>query len=206
MGFSALIIVDVQNDFCPGGSLAVPDGDAVVPVINRVSSRFPVVVATRDWHPEGHVSFASAHDGRSPGDLITAGSIEQMLWPDHCVQSTPGSAFHPELDIRPVNMIIHKGTSRTLDSYSGFLETDRKTETGLRGYLAGLGVDEVTVCGLATDYCVCFTTIDARHAGFTTRLLTDACRGINSPTGNLNRAIEHMRNEGVIFVESSELE
>lgn len=205
MSRTALIIVDVQNDFCPGGALAVAEGDQVVGAINRVSATFDVVVATRDWHPTGHVSFASAHRGREIGEMITADGLEQKLWPDHCVQGSKGAQFHPDLDTRPINLILHKGTRTGLDSYSGFLETDRKTSTGLAAYLDGLDVSEVYVCGLATDYCVFFTACDAVDAGFKVRLITDACRGIDQPEGTIERATSRMKEAGVGFVTSAEL-
>jgi nicotinamidase/pyrazinamidase len=205
MSRTALIIVDVQNDFCPGGALAVEEGDQVVPVINRIAPRFDVVVATRDWHPRDHVSFASTHEGHEIGDQIEANGHEQVLWPDHCVQGTRGADFHPDLDLRPVHLILHKGTRSELDSYSGFLETDHRTSTGLAAYLKGLGVSEVTVCGLATDYCVYFTVMDAVHAGFDTRLVTDAARGIDHPEGNLAKATDGMNEAGVRFLTSAEL-
>jgi len=205
MSRTALIIVDVQNDFCPGGALAVDEGDQVVAVINRIAPAFDVVVATRDWHPNDHVSFASNHEGREIGDQIEIDGLEQVLWPDHCVQGTKGADFHPDLDTRPINLILHKGTNSRLDSYSGFLETDHRTSTGLAAYLEGLDVSEVTVCGLATDYCVFFTAMDAVDAGFETRLVTDASRGINQPEGNLGKAIDEMKAAGVRFLTSAEL-
>ncbi len=205
MSRKALIIVDVQNDFCPGGALAVEEGDQVVPVINRIAPNFDVVIATRDWHPTDHVSFASAHEGHEIGDQIEVDGLEQVLWPDHCVQGTKGADFHSELDTRPINLILHKGTSSELDSYSGFLETDHKTSTGLAAYLKGLDVTEVTVCGLATDFCVFFTAMDAVDAGFDTRLVTDAARGINQPEGNLEKATREMKEAGVRFITSAEL-
>lgn len=205
MSRTALIIVDVQNDFCPGGALAVAEGDQVVPVINRISGGYDVVVATRDWHPTGHVSFASTHEGHEVGEAITVDGLEQVLWPDHCVQDTRGADFHPDLDLRPINLIIHKGTRRALDSYSGFLETDRKTATGLEAYLRGLDVSEVTVCGLAFDYCVYFTAWDAAESGFKTSVVTDATRGIDQPEGTMERASEEMRSRGIRLVTSAEL-
>lgn len=205
MSNTALIIVDVQNDFCPGGALAVEEGDQIVPVVNKIAPLSDVVVATRDWHPADHVSFASAHEGHDVGDMIEVDGLEQMLWPDHCVRGTPGAAFHPDLDLGPVNLILHKGTRSELDSYSGFLETDKKTATGLEAYLKGLDVSDVTVCGLATDYCVLFTALDAAHADFKTSLVTDATRGIDQPEGNLDRAIEKMKETGIKLVTSAKL-
>lgn len=205
MSHTALIVVDVQNDFCPGGALAVSEGDQVVPVINKIAPLFDVVVATRDWHPGDHVSFASAHDGHEVGEAIEVNGMEQVLWPDHCVQGSKGADFHPDLDTAPINLILHKGTRTELDSYSGFLETDRSTSTGLEAYLKGLDVSEVTVCGLATDYCVFFTAMDAVDAGFKTRLVTDAARGIDQPEGNIERTTGEMKDAGVALVTSAEL-
>ncbi|MFW5684021.1 MAG: bifunctional nicotinamidase/pyrazinamidase [Spirochaetota bacterium] len=205
MSNSALLVIDVQNDFCPGGALAVDEGDQVVPVINKIAPLFDVVVATRDWHPQAHVSFASAHEGHDVGEAIEVDGLEQVLWPDHCVQGTKGAAFHPDLDLRPINLILHKGTSKGLDSYSGFLETDRRTATGLESYLKGLDVSEVTVCGLATDYCVFFTAMDAVNAGFKTRVVTDAARGIDQPEGHLNETLDDMKNAGVSLVTSASI-
>ncbi|MFW5737671.1 MAG: bifunctional nicotinamidase/pyrazinamidase [Spirochaetota bacterium] len=205
MSHTALIVVDVQNDFCPGGALAVSEGDQIVPVINKIAPLFDVVVATRDWHPSDHVSFASAHDGHEVGEAIEVNGMEQVLWPDHCVQASKGAGFHPDLDTAPINLILHKGTRTELDSYSGFLETDRTTSTGLEAYLKGLDVSEVTVCGLATDYCVFFTAMDAVDAGFKTRLVTDAVRGIDQPEGNVERTIGEMKDAGVTLVTSAEL-
>ncbi|MFW5884189.1 MAG: bifunctional nicotinamidase/pyrazinamidase [bacterium] len=205
MSHTALIVVDVQNDFCPGGALAVSEGDQIVPVINKIAPLFDVVVATRDWHPSDHVSFASAHDGHEVGEAIEVNGMEQVLWPDHCVQASKGADFHPDLDTAPINLILHKGTRTELDSYSGFLETDRTTSTGLEAYLKGLDVSEVTVCGLATDYCVFFTAMDAVDAGFKTRLVTDAVRGIDQPEGNVERTIGEMKDAGVTLVTSAEL-
>jgi len=205
MSTKALIIVDVQNDFCSGGPLEVAEGDQVVPVINRIAPGFDVVVATRDWHPRDHVSFASSHSGREPGETIQVDGTEQVLWPDHCVQGSKGAELHPDLDVRPLNLILHKGTRRELDSYSGFMETDHRTRTGLAAYLKGLDVSEVTVCGLATDYCVFFTAMDAVSAGFDTRLVTDASRGIDQPEGNIERTTTEMKDAGVRLVTSAEL-
>ena len=205
MSHTALIVVDLQNDFCPGGALAVSEGDQVVPVVNKIAPLFDVVVATRDWHPSDHVSFASAHDGHEVGEAIEVNGMEQVLWPDHCVQGSKGADFHPDLDTAPINLILHKGTRTELDSYSGFLETDRTTSTGLEAYLKGLDVSEVTVCGLATDYCVFFTAMDAVDAGFKTRLVTDAARGIDQPEGNIERTTGEMKDAGVTLVTSAEL-
>jgi nicotinamidase/pyrazinamidase len=201
---ASLLIVDVQNDFCPGGLLAVPGGDEVVPVINRVSGLFPNVVATADWHPPGHVSFASRH-GKEPFATIRLGGAEQVLWPDHCVRGTSGAEFHPALDLRPVTLVLRKGSKAELDSYSAFFENDRTTPTGLEFYLKGLGIERVFVCGLALDVCVFYTLCDARRIGFDAYLLEDACRGVDRPEGNAARAIETMRGEGVHFTTTSDI-
>lgn len=202
---TALLIIDVQNDFCPGGSLAVADGDAVVPVINRISRTFPLVVATRDWHPSGHISFASSHDGREPMESVRVNGIDQILWPDHCVQGTTGAAFHPELDTRPVNLVLHKGTKKTLDSYSAFFENDKETATGLQYLLDGHGFDSVAVCGLAADVCVYFTARDARRLGLTTYVVGDAVRGVDVPEGSIKRTKNDMMEHAITFIQSDEI-
>ncbi len=176
-----LLVVDVQVDFCPGGSLAVTDGDAVVPVVNRLAGVFAHVVLTQDWHPAGHLSFASSHDGRAPFDTIELAYGEQTLWPDHCVQGTPGAAFHPDLAIPHAELILRKGFRRPIDSYSAFFENDKRTETGLRGYLRERGFKRVFVVGLALDFCVRFSVEDARRADFETLLVADACRPVDLP-------------------------
>ena len=193
----ALLVVDVQNDFCPGGSLAVEAGDEVVPIINRVLPAFPLVVATQDWHPPDHVSFASSHPGRQPLDRIDVDGMAQVLWPDHCVQGTRGAELHPRLDVTRVGLLLRKGMRRGLDSYSAFFENDHRTDTGLRHYLKGLGVREVVVCGLATDYCVFSSAMDARRLGFQVSLLADACRGVNFPDGSVAQAVAAMEKAGV---------
>jgi nicotinamidase/pyrazinamidase len=196
-----LLVVDVQNDFCPGGALAVPKGDEIVPAVNRMARRFAHVVMTQDWHPRGHRSFASAHSGRQPFETIEVEYGAQTLWPDHCVQSTAGAAFHPELDIPQVELIVRKGYRPGIDSYSAFRENDRKTRTGLAGYLRERGFERVTVCGLALDYCVFFSAIDAHEAGFEVAVMLDACRGIDLD-GSQARALAAMREAGVRFISS----
>lgn len=202
---TALLVIDLQNDFCPGGNLAVSEGDEVVPVINRIAPQFPMVVATKDWHPEGHISFASAHEGKQVQDTVRVGDSDQILWPDHCVQGTAGAEFHPDLDVRPINLVLHKGTSVHLDSYSAFFENDRTTETGLRFMLQGLGFDRVVVCGLATDVCVYFTAVDAREIGFETAVVWDASRGVDIPAGSVKAAREDMERRGVQIIESGDI-
>ncbi len=199
-----LVIVDVQNDFCPGGALAVPDGDSVVPVINRIAPAFAQVVLAQDWHPPGHLSFASSHPGRQPFETIEAAYGPQTLWPDHCVQDTPGAAFHADLETVRAEMIIRKGYRAEIDSYSAFFENDRKTATGLRGYLRERGLGRAFLCGLAADYCVAFSAIDAAKDGFEAVVIEDACRAIDLD-GSLAAAREAMTQAGVQFVDSSAL-
>lgn len=174
-----LLVIDVQNDFCPGGALAVPHGDEVVAVINRLAGRFANVVLTQDWHPSGHASFASAHPGRRPFENVTAAYGPQTLWPDHCVQGTRGADFHPELKIPHAALILRKGTRRAIDSYSAFYENDRRTPTGLVGYLKERNLTRVFVAGLAFDFCVRYSAEDAASSGFSVAVIEDACRGID---------------------------
>ncbi|WP_315785850.1 MULTISPECIES: bifunctional nicotinamidase/pyrazinamidase [unclassified Bradyrhizobium] len=174
-----LLIIDVQNDFCPGGALAVADGDAVVPVINRLSGLFDHVVLTQDWHPAGHSSFASSHPGKAPFESITMPYGPQTLWPDHCIQGTPGAALHPGLATDKAQMIIRKGFRSAIDSYSAFFENDKITPTGLAGYLRERGLKRVFLVGLATDFCVHYSAVDARRLGFAAVVVDDACRGID---------------------------
>jgi nicotinamidase/pyrazinamidase len=191
-----LIVVDVQNDFCPGGALAVPQGDAIVPIVNRLARRFAHVVLTQDWHPAGHSSFASAHPGRQPFESIDTDYGAQILWPDHCVQGTPGASFHPALAIPHAELVIRKGFHPAIDSYSAFRENDRKTPTGLASYLRERGFERVTLCGLATDFCVLYSALDASAAGFAATVILDACRGLDVDV-SLPRALEAMRAAGV---------
>jgi nicotinamidase-related amidase len=200
-----LLIIDVQNDFCPGGSLAVDGGDEVVPVINGILPLFPRVVATQDWHPADHVSFASSHPGRKPLDVVDAGGIEQVLWPDHCVQGTRGAELHARLSVGRVELVLRKGFRRSLDSYSAFFENDRRTDTGLRFYLKGMKTSEIFICGLATDYCVKASALDARRLGFPVTLVSDACRGVDFPRGSIEESLAEMRKAGVTVTESDSL-
>jgi len=200
----ALLVIDVQNDFCPGGSLAVEQGDEVVPVINGLLSRFPLVVATQDWHPPDHVSFASSHPGHKTLDVVQAGGIEQVLWPDHCVRGTHGAELHPRLDASRVGLVLRKGMRTVLDSYSAFFENDRRTDTGLRHYLKGMHVRELVICGLATDYCVLASAMDARRLGLRVTVVSDACRGVDFPKGSVAKAMETMRKAGIRIASSSE--
>ncbi|MEZ5669190.1 MAG: bifunctional nicotinamidase/pyrazinamidase [Alphaproteobacteria bacterium] len=175
----ALLVIDVQNDFCPGGSLAVADGDAVVPVVNRLAASFDHVILTQDWHPAGHASFASQHPGHAPFETIRLAYGEQTLWPDHCVQATPGAAFHRGLHADHAELIIRKGFRRTIDSYSAFFENDRTTPTGLTGYLRERGLKRLFCVGLAFDICVRFSAEDAVRQGFEAVVLEDACRAVD---------------------------
>jgi nicotinamidase/pyrazinamidase len=191
-----LLVVDVQRDFCPGGALAVPGGDTIVPAVSRLAQGFAHVVLTQDWHPPGHASFASAHPGKAPFATVEMPYGRQILWPDHCVQDTPGAAFHPELDIPHAELIVRKGFHKAIDSYSAFRENDRKTPTGLTAYLRERGFERVTLCGLATDFCVLYSALDARAAGFAATVVLDACRGLDTD-GSLARALDEMRAAGV---------
>jgi nicotinamidase/pyrazinamidase len=176
---SVFIVVDVQNDFCPGGALAVPHGDEIIPIVNTLAARFGNVVLTQDWHPRGHSSFASSHPGRKPFQTIEAYYGPQVLWPDHCVQGTPGAAFHKALEVPHAALIIRKGTHPAIDSYSTFYENDRHTPTGLVGYLRERGLGRIFLAGLAFDFCVRYSAEDARREGFDAFVIEDACRGID---------------------------
>ncbi len=178
-GSDVLIVVDVQNDFCPGGALAVPGGDEVVPIINRLAARFRNVVLTQDWHPRGHFSFAASHPGKKPFETFAASYGPQVLWPDHCVQGTPGAEFHRSLQIPHAALVLRKGIDRTIDSYSTFYENDRTTPTGLVGYLRERGFSRVFLAGLAFDFCVRYSAEDAQREGFAVFVVEDACRGID---------------------------
>jgi nicotinamidase/pyrazinamidase len=199
-----LVVVDVQNDFIPGGALAVPKGDEVVPLVNRLAARFENVVLTQDWHPRGHASFASVHPGKKPFETIKLSYGTQVLWPDHCVQGTRGAAFHPDLDVTKAQLVLRKGHHSGIDSYSAFLEADRKTTTGLAGYLKERGLKTLYVCGLATDFCVAWTALDARAAGFDVTVIEDACRAIDLE-GSLARAWSDMSAAGVRRIGSAGL-
>jgi nicotinamidase/pyrazinamidase len=201
----ALIIVDVQNDFCPGGALAVKDGDAVVPVINELQSKFELVVATQDWHPPNHTSFAANHVGRAIGQIINIRGRPQVLWPVHCVQDTPGAALHAHLDQSRIARVFQKGELVDVDSYSGFFDNDRQTSTGLGEFLNHSGVDEVFIAGLTTDYCVKFTALDARSLSFKAVVIADACRGVNLQPDDVQNAIAEMQAAGVRVVNSDEI-
>ena len=197
----ALIIVDLQNDFCPGGALPVKEGDRIVPLVNALQKSFDLVVATQDWHPPDHLSFASQHH-KPPGEVITLSGLPQVLWPDHCVQGSRGAAFVPGLDTTNINRVFQKGADREIDSYSGFFDNGHRKSTGLGDYLKAKGVDEVYIVGLATDYCVKYTALDAAALGFRTHVVDDVCRGVELKEGDVARAIEEMRRAGAHIITS----
>jgi nicotinamidase/pyrazinamidase len=198
---SALVVIDVQNDFCTGGGLAVPDGEAVVPVINQIGARFATVVLTQDWHPADHASFAAGHPGRQPFETVEMAYGPQVLWPVHCVMASEGAALHPGLDIPHASLILRKGSRRMIDSYSAFLEADRATNTGLDGYLRSRGIETLYFCGLATDYCVANSALDARRFGFAASVIDPACRAIDL-AGSLAAAWRDLAEAGVARVSS----
>ena len=201
---NALLIVDVQNDFCPGGALEVPRGDEVVPVINTLNKKFENVIQTQDWHPKGHWSFASSYKDKEPFGTAELNYGEQVLWPDHCVQQTKGAEFHPNLDTQPTQLIIRKGFRESIDSYSAFYENDHETSTGLAGYLNDRNIDTLYVTGLATDFCVKWSVIDGIKEGFTVYVVEDAIRGIDVD-GSLKQALDEMKQAGAKFVTSDKL-
>ena len=202
---TALLLVDLQNDFLPGGALAVPRGDDVLPVANRLmeaADAFDLVAATQDWHPAGHGSFASRHRGARPGDVIDLGGLRQELWPDHCVAGTSGAEFPPLLDQTRIARVFRKGSDPEIDSYSAFFDNARRRSTGLADFLRASGVDRVDVMGLATDYCVKFSVLDALSLGFKTRVIEDGCRGVDLQAGDVERAFEAMKDAGAEIVSS----
>lgn len=202
---TALILVDLQNDFCPLGALPVPEGDQVIPIANALMSEFPTVVATQDWHPADHGSFAANHLWRKPGQIIDLNGLPQILWQIHCVQGSFGAEFVAELDQSGINEVFVKGTDKEIDSYSGFFDNGHRKATGLGDWLKARGIQRVYVLGLATDYCVKFTALDAVDLGFETYLVTDASRGVNLNPGDVDQAIEDMRAAGVRLVHSDSL-
>lgn len=201
---TCLIITDIQNDFCPGGALAVAEGDKIIPIVNELAQKFDKVVATQDWHPPGHVSFATTHK-KNPYEIINVDGIQQVLWPDHCVPGSFGADFHKDLDLRKVDLIIRKGNDINIDSYSTFRENDKKTVTGLHYYLQGLAIKDLYFCGLATDYCVCYSALDAREMGFNVWVILDACRGVDVPAGNVAAAVQTMNEQGIHIVNHNDL-
>ena len=202
---NALIIVDLQNDFLPGGALAVPHGNEVIPLANELQQRFELVLATQDWHPPNHGSFAANHSGKKPGDRIMLDGIEQILWPVHCVQNTKGAEFAPSFETSRIAHIFHKGIDPKIDSYSTFFDNAHRRETGLADYLKKRAINEIYLMGLALDYCVKYSTLDARQLGLNTYVIVDGCRGIELEAGDIERAIDEMKRVGAVLLQSSEL-
>jgi nicotinamidase/pyrazinamidase len=200
----ALLVIDVQNDFCPGGALAVNDGDRVVPIINKLGQRFEHVILTQDWHPDRHISFASKHPGTAPFTSIEVAYGPQTLWPDHCIQGTPGAAFHPGLDVPHAELILRKGFRREIDSYSAFLEDDHTTPTGLASYLRERGLKRLFLCGLAYDFCVRFSAIDGTATGFECLVIEDATRAVDLP-GSIVETNEAFAAGGIPRVQSADI-
>ncbi|MCX7956403.1 MAG: bifunctional nicotinamidase/pyrazinamidase [Endomicrobia bacterium] len=196
---TALVIIDLQNDFCPGGALPVPEGDKIICNINKIIKNFYKVIATQDWHPKNHISFASTHS-KNIGDIVEINGMRQILWPDHCVAATEGAQLHKELDHTEIDLIIRKGTNPSVDSYSAFLENDKITETGLNYYLDGLKIKDVYICGLALDYCVYYSAVDAKKFGFDTYVILNATKGVDIPKGNIERALSHMRSLNIKLI------
>jgi nicotinamidase/pyrazinamidase len=203
----ALILVDLQNDFLPGGALAVPEGDAVIPIANKLqrSGNFDLIVATQDWHPRDHGSFAPNHRGKTRGEVVNLNGLRQILWPIHCVQHTRGAELSPALDVSRVDKIIHKGTDTWIDSYSTFFDNGHRKNTGLDRYLKTRGVTDVYLAGLATDYCVKFSALDARQLGFNVHVIEDGCRGINLKPTDVDQAMDQMRRAGVEITRSTRI-
>jgi nicotinamidase/pyrazinamidase len=205
----ALIIVDVQNDFMPNGALPVAEADMIVPGINKLAEKFyrssRTIVLTQDWHTPNHKSFASAHRGKKPYDPYSSEGIGPILWPDHCVQGTRGADFHPNLNTRLASIIIRKGSNTDIDSYSAFVENDKKSETGLSGYLRTIHIKRVFVCGLALDYCVFYSAMDGKNLGFNVFLILDLTRPVGAPEGIISRVLEEMTSKGIVFTNSSEI-
>lgn len=202
----ALLIVDVQNDFLPGGSLPVPEGDKIIPVINALQPRFKHIIATKDWHPANHGSFASNHPGHQVGEVITLNGLEQILWPDHCVKGSPGAEFSPLLNQSLIQKVIFKGSDPAVDSYSAFFDNGRRIQTELHNYLRIKGIKRLYVTGLAADVCVYFTVKDALELGYETFLITDATKGVNLQPDDTDKAFEDMRNRGAKLIRSEDLE
>ena len=202
---NALILVDLQNDFLPGGALAVPHGDEIIPIANELQRKFALVLATKDWHPPDHSSFATNHPGKKPGDRIILDGIEQILWPVHCVQNTQGAEFAPSFDTSRIAQIFHKGIDPKIDSYSTFFDNAHRRHTGLAHYLEELGIKDIYLMGLALDYCVKYSTLDARQLGLNTHVIVDGCRGIELAPGDIDRALDEMERVGAVLLQSSDL-
>jgi nicotinamidase/pyrazinamidase len=201
----ALIIVDLQNDFLPGGALPVPRGHEVIPIANELQRRFELVLATQDWHPPDHGSFAANHPGKKPGDRIMLDGIEQILWPVHCVQNTPGAEFAAAFDTSRIAHVFHKGIERKIDSYSTFFDNAHRRQTGLADYLKKRSINDIYLMGLALDYCVKYSALDARQLGLNTHVILDGCRGIELEPGDIERALEEMKQAGATIVKSGDL-
>ncbi|MBC7474886.1 MAG: bifunctional nicotinamidase/pyrazinamidase [Candidatus Sericytochromatia bacterium] len=201
----ALILIDIQNDFCPGGSLAVNEGDQIIPIVNQLQKQFDLVIATQDWHPADHISFAANHTNKKVGEFIDVNGNPQILWPVHCAQGTHGADFVEELDMSKVKKVFQKGTNKQIDSYSGFFDNDHKNSTGLGDYLKLEGVENVYIVGLATDYCVKYTVIDALSLGFNTNVVIDACRGVKLNPNDVENAIQDMEKAGAKIIMSNSL-
>ncbi len=201
----ALILVDIQNDFCPGGALAVENGHQIIPIANQLMEHFDLIIATQDWHPANHGSFAANHPWRKPGQIIELNGLEQILWPMHCIQDSFGAELVAELKQEKIDAIFYKGTDVGIDSYSGFFDNGRKKSTGLSDYLKEKNVEEVYIIGLATDYCVKFTALDAIDLGFTTFLIEDATKGVNLSPNDVEHSIQEMRNSGVQIIQSEQI-
>lgn len=201
----ALNVTDIQRDFVPGGSLAVPQGDEIIPLVNALMPHFPLVLATKDWHPANHGSFAVNHPGKKPGDMVELGGVPQVLWPPHCVQHSPGAEYAAGLDTSHIECVLYKGTDPEIDSYSGFFDNGHRKSTGLHEYLQTREVTDLYLVGLATDYCVLYTALDARMLGYHTVVITDGCRGLDFPAGNIERAYQQMRKAGAVLVTSEEV-
>jgi nicotinamidase/pyrazinamidase len=202
---NALIIVDLQNDFLPGGALPVPQGNEVIPIANELQRRFDLVVATQDWHPPDHGSFAANHPGKKPAHRIMLDGIEQILWPVHCVQNTHGAEFASSFDTSRVAHVFHKGIDPTIDSYSTFFDNAHRRHTGLAHYLEKRSIKEIYLMGLALDYCVKYSALDARQLGLNTHVIVDGCRGIELEPGDIGRALDEMKHAGAVLLKSSEL-
>lgn len=196
----AIIYIDLQNDFCPGGSLAVPDGDSVIPVANELQHFFDVIVVTKDWHPKNHMSFASHHPNYKIGDVIPVHGIQQILWPDHCVQGTKGAELHPKLLLNKIDHIVHKGIQPEIDSYSAFFDNEHLRSTELADYLHKKNITDIYIMGLATDYCVKYSCLDAVNLGFNVYMIQEGCRGVDLQKGDVNKAVKSMSNAGVNIV------
>ena len=201
----ALIIVDLQNDFLPGGTLPVPHGDEVIPLANKLQRHFDLVLATQDWHPPNHGSFAANHKGKKPGDHVILDGIEQILWPVHCVQNTPSAEFAPAFDTSRIAHVFHKGTERNIDSYSTFFDNAHRRHTGLAHYLRKRAIKDIYLMGLALDYCVKYSALDARQLDLNTHVILDGCRGIELKPGDIDRALDEMNRAGAVLLKSSDL-